>query len=319
MSTSSSGRKTPVDYGVQIRFINDFRDSGGGQPGAQPRTKTQNASKYGVAVRVQGIAGQPYVVLKDGYKGDSYGVQLRTQYPAGYSSLPRRTEKTESGTQGADVTGGAGQGGPLRRAQSHGSLLDREREEGAGSGGEEFQLRRPPGDGRSGSYGNLDGGIGIRGAGEQAHHVGVREGVNERCIWDDSYHTGLNETVGTARAGQSSQHPPQHTDGLHSTSRQPPVNRPMNRFDGGNPGAQQRGYSPAQQDPRDASPLLAPNPYSSPPSSTHIVRSQDAVANVAAHSANQWPSPGRRVTVETPAANQNEAQVSIQFLAVHTC
>uniref|UniRef100_A0A3Q3VQQ9 Cingulin n=1 Tax=Mola mola TaxID=94237 RepID=A0A3Q3VQQ9_MOLML len=121
MSTSSSGRKTPLDHGVQIRFINDPRDSGGVQPGSLPKTRTQNKnpSKYGVAVRVQGIAGQPYVFLKDGEKGDSYGVQLRTQYPSGYSSLPRRKEKAEPGTQGAGVGGEDGQGGGLRRAQSH--------------------------------------------------------------------------------------------------------------------------------------------------------------------------------------------------------
>ncbi|CAG11876.1 unnamed protein product [Tetraodon nigroviridis] len=93
MNTSSSGRKTPVDYGVQIRFINDLCDASGAQPGPQPKARPQTTSKYGVAVRVQGIAGQPYVVLKDGQKGDSYGVQLKTNYPSGYSSLPRRREK----------------------------------------------------------------------------------------------------------------------------------------------------------------------------------------------------------------------------------
>uniref|UniRef100_A0A667YU73 Cingulin n=1 Tax=Myripristis murdjan TaxID=586833 RepID=A0A667YU73_9TELE len=109
-------RKTPVDYGVQIRFIKDLDDSGGGQPGSQPRTKTQTTSKYGVAVRVQGIAGQPYVVLKDGgKKGDSYGVQLKTQYPSGYSSLPRRRDRADSGGEGGDITGAGGQGGALRR------------------------------------------------------------------------------------------------------------------------------------------------------------------------------------------------------------
>uniref|UniRef100_A0A667YMG3 Cingulin n=1 Tax=Myripristis murdjan TaxID=586833 RepID=A0A667YMG3_9TELE len=116
MTAPSSGRKTPVDYGVQIRFIKDLDDSGGGQPGSQPRTKTQTTSKYGVAVRVQGIAGQPYVVLKDGgKKGDSYGVQLKTQYPSGYSSLPRRRDRADSGGEGGDITGAGGQGGALRR------------------------------------------------------------------------------------------------------------------------------------------------------------------------------------------------------------
>lgn len=89
MSAPVSGKKTPVDYGVQIRFINDLQDTGGGVSG-QPRKEgpKKQPSRYGVAVRVQGIGGQPYVVLKDGEKGDSYGVQLRTQPPA-YSSLPR--------------------------------------------------------------------------------------------------------------------------------------------------------------------------------------------------------------------------------------
>lgn len=84
MSASASGRKTPVDYGVQIRFINDLHETGG--EGGRRDGSGKSSSRYGVAVRVQGIAGQPYVVLKDGKKGDSYGVQLRTP---SYSSLPR--------------------------------------------------------------------------------------------------------------------------------------------------------------------------------------------------------------------------------------
>ncbi|XP_071767322.2 cingulin [Centroberyx gerrardi] len=312
MSTTSSGRKTPVDYGVQIRFINDLHDSGGGQPGSQPRTKTQT-SKYGVAVRVQGIAGQPYVVLKDGgEKGDSYGVQLRTQYPSGYSSLPRRREKAEPGGQGGEVAGGGGQGGALRRAQSHGSLLDREGEVGAGT--EEFQLRRPPGDGRSGSYGNLDGGIGVGVEREQPRGAGVRGGGMDSNMWGGSYQAGLNGSLGRERGSQSFPDPPQQTDEPHSAQRQTPVNRLISRFDGGNTGAQQRGQSSAPEDPRDASPLLTPNPYS-PPSSTHssLGRSQVSATKVTG-SANQWTPPGRYVAVETPAANQTETQVTPDLL-----
>ncbi|XP_073340953.1 cingulin isoform X1 [Pagrus major] len=295
MSAPSSGRKTPVDYGVQIRFINDLCDTGGGQPGPQPKTKTHSTSKYGVAVRVQGIAGQPYVVLKDGEKGDSYGVQLRTSHPSGYSSLPRRREKAEPGTQGADV--GGGQGGALRRAQSQGSLLDRDGEGGAGN--EDFQLSRPPGDGKSGSYGNLDAGIGVRGEREQV-----------RNMWDGSYKAGLNGSVGSS---QSYPDPPQRTNEHHSNQRQTPVNRLINRFDGG---GQQRGLPPAPQDPRATSPLLTPNPYTSPPSSTHssLGRSQGAVTNVPGHSSNQWTSPGRYTTVETPQASLTEAQVTPDLL-----
>ncbi|XP_059195304.1 cingulin isoform X2 [Centropristis striata] len=304
MSTPSSGRKTPVDHGVQIRFINDLYDTGGGQPGPQlkpkPKTKSQSTSKYGVAVRVQGIAGQPYVVLKDGEKGDSYGVQLRTQGPPGYSSLPRRKEKAEPGPQGADISGGGGQGGALRRAQSHGSLLDRDAEGGAGN--EDFQLSRPPGDGKSGSYGNLDGGIGVRGEREQVRRG--RENM-ERNMWDGSYKAGLNGSAGSVRSSQPYPDPPQQTN-----QRQTPVNRLINRFDGGNTGGQQRGLPAEQQDPRATSPLLTPNPYTSPPSSTHssLGRSQAAVSTFPGQSANQWTSPVRYSAADTPQTSLTEAQ-----------
>ncbi|KAJ8354724.1 hypothetical protein SKAU_G00222910 [Synaphobranchus kaupii] len=80
MSTPSPDRKTPLDYGVQIRFINDLHDTGGGGARGAGKSGSGAHSKYGVAVRVQGIAGQPYVVLKEGEKGDSYGVQLRPEF-----------------------------------------------------------------------------------------------------------------------------------------------------------------------------------------------------------------------------------------------
>ncbi|XP_038567354.1 cingulin isoform X1 [Micropterus salmoides] len=310
MSTPSSGRKTPVDCGVQIRFINDLYETGGSQPGPQPKTKTPT-SKYGVAVRVQGIAGQPYVVLKDGKKGDSYGVQLRTQYPSGHTSLPRRREKAESGMQGGDVEGGRGQGGALRRAQSHGSLLDRDGEGGAGN--EDFQLSRPPGDGKSGSYGNLDGGIGVRGEKEQVWHVGGREGDMESNMWGGSYKAGLN---GSMRISQSYSDPPQQTNELHPNQRQTPVNRLINRFDGGNTGGQQRGLASAHQDPRATSPLLTHNTYTSPLPSSHssLGPNQAAVATFPGHPANQWTSPGRYAAVETQQASLTEAKVTPDLL-----
>lgn len=316
MSTSSSDQKTPVDYGVQIRFINDICDTGGMQPGSQPKTRTQTTSKYGVAVRVQGIAGQPYVVLKDGQKGDSYGVQLRTQYPSGYSSLPRRREKAEPGTQGADVGGGGGQGGALRRAQSHGSLLDRDGEGGAGK--EDFQLSRPPGDGKSGSYGNLDGGIGVRGERELVWGVGGREGDMERNVWDGSYKAGLN---GSVRSSQAYPDRPQQTNERPSNQRQTPVNRLINRFDGGNTGGQQRGLPPAQEEPRATSPLLTPSPYTSPPSSTHssLGRSQSTVTTFPGHSVNQSTSPGRYAAVETPQASLTEVRTKCLMAEYSSC
>ncbi|XP_051922132.1 cingulin [Hippocampus zosterae] len=275
MNTSSSGRRTPVDHGVQIRFINDLHDSrgfGGGQPGPQTKPKSQTSSKYGVAVRVQGIAGQPYVVLKDGKKGDSYGVQLKTQSNSGYSSLPRRRERGELAVQGADDDDDEGRGGALRRAQSHGSLLDRDGEGGAGD--REFQLSRPPGDGKSGSYGNLDSGLGVRGEREPAHNM-----------WNGSYKAKLNGSVGSLSERRHFSSPPQQA---------PAANHPVNRFDHnrGHQG-QQRGLSPSQD--------ARANHYASPSSSTHSSpgRSHNVPGSAAARSVHQQPSPGRYVAVET--------------------
>ncbi|XP_077430812.1 cingulin isoform X2 [Vanacampus margaritifer] len=271
MNTSSSGQRAPVDHGVQIRFINDLHDPrglGGGQHGSQAKPKSQSSSKYGVAVRVQGIAGQPYVVLKDGKKGDSYGVQLRTESNSGYSSLPRRREKGELAAQGAD------DGGGLRRAQSHGSLLDRDGE--GGTGDQDFQLSRPPGDGKSGSYGNLDSGLGVRGEREAAHNM-----------WDGSYKAKVNGSVGSLSERRHFSSPPQQG---------PAVNHLVNRFDNGRSAGQQHGLSPSQ-DARGAHARTTTNHYVSPSSSAHSSpgRSQNVPTNAPAHSAHQQ----RYVAVET--------------------
>ncbi|XDV40166.1 hypothetical protein PO909_009297 [Leuciscus waleckii] len=278
MSAPVSGRKTPVDYGVQIRFINDLQDTGGGVSG-QPRKEgpKKQPSRYGVAVRVQGIGGQPYVVLKDGEKGDSYGVQLRTQPPA-YSSLPRRRE--DGVIQGPYFS--SGENTQLRRAQSHGSLLERE------NGSEEFtdQLRRPLGDGRSGSYGNLDGGVGM--GPERERPIDMME----RNQWGGSYQTGLNGTLARGRGGgshytssESIEMSPHNQQALsqsaHSSNRQTSAHRVVDRFDGGsaaqadNTGTTTRGRYPilsADNRPTSTSPLpvssLVPNTYSSPLSSS---------------------------------------------------
>uniref|UniRef100_A0A3P9L008 Cingulin b n=1 Tax=Oryzias latipes TaxID=8090 RepID=A0A3P9L008_ORYLA len=155
MSTLSSDRKPLVDYGVQIRFIKDLHDTGGGFPdksrggaGAAPPS-----NKYGVAVRVQGISGQPYVVLKDGDKGDSYGVQLTTPTPEGYSNLPKPKEPAE-----------------VPKRYSPAESVPRspappvEDEEGENFGS---PLRRPPGDGQAGTQGDEERGGGRSRDGER--------------------------------------------------------------------------------------------------------------------------------------------------------
>ncbi|KAL1772020.1 cingulin [Sigmodon hispidus] len=71
----------PVDHGVQIRFITESEgatEMGTLRRGGRRPAKDARASTYGVAVRVQGIAGQPFVVLNSGEKGsDSFGVQIK--------------------------------------------------------------------------------------------------------------------------------------------------------------------------------------------------------------------------------------------------
>lgn len=288
MNTSLSGRKTPVDHGVQIRFINDLGERGGVQPVPLPKARPQPHSKYGVAVRVQGIAGQPYVVLKDGQKGDSYGVQLKTHYHSGHGSLPRRKDRGEAGSYGTLVGEGGVQGGALRRAQSHGSLLDRDGEGGLGR--EELQLSRPPGDGKSGSYGNLDSGIGLRG--ERERERGVAWGdherdMDERNAWGGTYNNaGPNGSERSAPFHPEQQQQPRRT----------PVNRLVNRFDS-------RGQH-REEDQRAASLALAPNPYTSPPSPN---RHHGNAAGL------NRPSPPRKTT---PAELQrrSDAQVRTPFL-----
>lgn len=68
-------KHSPIDYGVQIRFIDDLKEPRRSQ---KARPKAVKPGSYGVAVRVQGIDGQPFVVLNSGEKGgDSFGVQIK--------------------------------------------------------------------------------------------------------------------------------------------------------------------------------------------------------------------------------------------------
>ncbi|XP_039978583.1 cingulin [Xiphias gladius] len=162
MSTLSNDRKPLVDYGVQIRFIKDLHDTGGGYPDKSKgnNSATPTSSKYGVAVRVQGISGQPYVVLKDGEKGDSYGVQLNTPTtssgpPSPYSSLPKTNKEPEEFTNPYIPV--------VNTACSPVSPAEDE-------DGEVFRspLRRPPGDGQAGTQVEEEGGPGREGQVERA-------------------------------------------------------------------------------------------------------------------------------------------------------
>lgn len=151
MSSLSADRKTPVDYGVQIRFIKDLHDTGGGYSDKSRgnNSATPPSNKYGVAVRVQGISGQPYVVLKDGEKGDSYGVQLKTPTsssgtPSPYNSLPKINKVQREFLNPYTPVDNS--------SQSPTSPAEDEDVEIFGS-----PLKRPPGDGQAGTQGEEEG------------------------------------------------------------------------------------------------------------------------------------------------------------------
>ncbi|XP_051574712.1 cingulin-like [Myxocyprinus asiaticus] len=318
MSAPVSGSKTPVDYGVQIRFINDLHDTGGGVSGqSQKGGSKKTSSRYGVAVRVQGIGGQPYVFLKEGEKGDSYGVQLRTQPPA-YNSLPRRRE--DGVIQGPYFS--SGDNSPLRRAQSHGSLLERD------GSSDDFtdQLGRPLGDGRSGSYGNLDGGV----------RVGTERprGRMEISQLGGSYQAGLNGSLGRGRGGgslytssESVEMSPQgehtHNQSAPSSRRHTPVHKLVDRFDGssavqaGNTGVSTRGRYPglnAEDRPASVSPLssLPTSAYSSLGRGSASVAKVSAVTSFAPSSAESHVTPDLLMDQGQSSGSEFSAEDQIQ-------
>ncbi|KAM8816779.1 cingulin [Rhynchonycteris naso] len=129
----------PVDHGVQIRFITEpvgATDTGTLHHGGRRPAKDARANTYGVAVRVQGIAGQPFVVLNSGEKGgDSFGVQIKGSNSRGVpGALSSDLELPESSySRAKDFSGpfqdsmsdeepGARWNGRLLRSQSQASL-----------------------------------------------------------------------------------------------------------------------------------------------------------------------------------------------------
>ncbi|XP_028564808.2 cingulin [Podarcis muralis] len=89
----------PMDYGVQIRFINDLKEPSKSQ---KIRPKPSKPGSYGVAVRVQGIDGQPFVVLNSGEKGgDSFGVQIKGESKYGPPARSPQREDSFPASPGA--------------------------------------------------------------------------------------------------------------------------------------------------------------------------------------------------------------------------
>lgn len=147
----------------------------------------------------------------------------------------------------------------LRRAQSHGSLLDRESD----YDNPVNELRRPNGDGRSGSYGNLDSGIGVGternrwGSSHQAGLNGTLENENRRAV--NSYYESSSDAVKPppdrrARPGGSNSVGQAAVVGGSSRGRAPGVKA------GNGPNSSTAVLSSAQ--------LVPSNEYAPPPSSS---------------------------------------------------
>nr|KAF6304651.1 cingulin [Pipistrellus kuhlii] len=129
--------RSPVDHGVQIRFITEpagTPEAGALRHAGRRPAKDARTSSYGVAVRVQGIAGQPFVVLNSGEKGgDSFGVQIKgansrgapgalspdAEFPEGAYSRARGRRLQDSMS---DEEPGGPWDGRLLRSQSQASL-----------------------------------------------------------------------------------------------------------------------------------------------------------------------------------------------------
>ncbi|XP_043539924.1 cingulin-like [Chiloscyllium plagiosum] len=99
---STVDRQGPVDYGVQIRFINDLQET---HKSKKAKKNVAKSGSYGVMVRVQGISGQPYVVLNnsDGVS-PAPGAQYRTDSVR--DSIPEENGSVVPGTY-PEIRGGA--------------------------------------------------------------------------------------------------------------------------------------------------------------------------------------------------------------------
>uniref|UniRef100_A0A8C3A2E1 Cingulin b n=1 Tax=Cyclopterus lumpus TaxID=8103 RepID=A0A8C3A2E1_CYCLU len=256
MNTVPTDRKPLVDYGVQIRFIKDLHDTGGGYPDKSRgnNTAAPPTNKYGVAVHVQGISGQPYVVLKDGEKGDSYGVQLNSPSsgpPSPYNSLP----KTNNGP--AELANPFSPA--VNTARSPVSPAEDEVGEIFGS-----PHKRPPGDGQAGTQGEEEGGAGRKAGPRHKATAGEAERNRDRTRDEEYNEAGLKPVKlncmgprGFKQTGsghtESPPKPPPSTNVEPipeiDTNSLAPINKLISKFSFGTPAtaSQTRGRTGARQ------------------------------------------------------------------------
>lgn len=168
-------KQSPVDYGVQIRFINDLQE-----PRRPPKARGKPGS-YGVAVRVQGIAGQPFVVLNSGEKGsDSFGVQIKSE--GSYPNPPTGPQPSGSISSDSDLP----ENPYTRRQPRHGSSYSTSDEEASGvSATSRHKPKPPPGEQplqeelrRTQSHGDL-----LSAAAEEPFAAGAPQASGSRRHW----------------------------------------------------------------------------------------------------------------------------------------
>uniref|UniRef100_A0A8C9YRG0 Cingulin b n=1 Tax=Sander lucioperca TaxID=283035 RepID=A0A8C9YRG0_SANLU len=340
MSTLSTDRKPLVDYGVQIRFIKDLHDTGGGYPDKSRgnNSATLPSNKYGVAVHVQGISGQPYVVLKDGEKGDSYGVQLNTPTSSsGSPSLCNSLPKTNK--EPAELANSFSPA--VNTAHSPVSPAEDEVREIF-----ESPHKRPPGDGQAGTQGEEEGGASRQGerrkAEPQLKATSETEKNRDSTSNDEYNEAGLKPVKLNSVAPRGSfPEPPASTNEepipTIDTNSLAPINKLISKFNSGTPSSapQTRGRSGARQRlrfderrrsrsldarkdvqhevPSPSSPIL--NPYAAPlstssnvlasstPASRSLGSSPASVSKVTALEAPKpsFKSPGKFVANTHPA------------------
>uniref|UniRef100_A0A672FD97 Cingulin-like n=1 Tax=Salarias fasciatus TaxID=181472 RepID=A0A672FD97_SALFA len=262
MSSLSADRKPLVDYGVQIRFIKDLDDTGGSYPEKSRvnSSATPPSSKYGVAVRVQGISGHPYVVLKDGEKGDSYGVQLNTPTPTSGPPSPFNTLPKLNNEPAEFINPYSPAANPARSTASPAEDED----------GEIFGSphKRPPGDGQAGTQGEEEGGAGRDKQGERSKAVPQTKGSEKEKKRDwstEEYNeAGLKPVKLNGAGPRGGKEPGPGLDGCSgkkpgTVSSEPvqaidtnslaPINKLISKFNSGAPGSgpQARGRSGARQ------------------------------------------------------------------------
>ncbi|XP_059808534.1 cingulin-like protein 1 isoform X1 [Hypanus sabinus] len=83
------------DYGIQIRFIQDPHEEA--TKAESHRTANSKAGSYGVSIRVQGIDGQPYVVLNSNQEGQMQMYEPSPENGCFNPTLPQDNFKPYSG------------------------------------------------------------------------------------------------------------------------------------------------------------------------------------------------------------------------------